>query len=566
MKQNSNKSTSYKSKSKHKFSKRKKNFNLNKNKSQKVQINEKNYNNQISVYKRDNKLPAPCPIELKEKSHFITSNNSSLYKLLLNSSYSGFKIASKEDFELLFHNTFESAFKALDNNDIFQFDFTQPGGLQTPIARTYVSRCLVGDAGITYKYLGIRMFSYPWNVGVGSSKKEENIPDYITNIKKCNDILIKKTQSYLKNNIDNESGSCEYNLTLINRCFPDGTGNGTNASVKLKDEPHYGGGKVSVSWHADSSLEHFSSIAVYHSLKKDNKEERDSKKENIPWRIGCRVAINSEGPASNKLRQDKGDSMGTPPISVELPDNTAYFLLDDFNHHHQHTVLSGTANRYASTHRVARKQGHNVLELMDRLKNLSEAARRNSPKQLNLEMTVLLEAEFEWLRQFYIQGRNHYDLHTWWQPIMKEMCNYILIILDRVMIKAIEDLEYAGPGTQNGIDPLEGLEIKERRKVAKKIAKAQKRIESVEEKSYDIMNDQLIVFQTKLQGWIHREKALNNHYDINEFSNPIPCPLDDQDTHGREKRLMRISILINSLPKWKENFINKQQKQKKSNE
>lgn len=573
MKGKRDKNNSFKSRSKRKFTKHYNKFNLNRNKFQTDDLNVKlnNINNHISVYKREVKLPASCPIELKGKSHFITCNNSSLYESLLNSSYSGFKVAAKEDFESKFHDTFESAFKSLEDNNIFQFDFTQPGGLETPIARTYVSRCLVGDEGITYKYLGLRMFSHPWK---SSSKKKENVPHYINNIKDCNDHLIKKTKTFLKHNesengnqneneIGSSSGSCEYNLTLINRCFPDGTGigNSNNTSIKLKDEPHYGGGKVSVSWHADSSLEHYSSIAVYHSLKKENEGygKKDEELKNIPWRIGCRVAVNSEGPASNKLRQDKGDSMGAPPISVELPDNYAYFLLDDFNHHHQHTVLSGTANRYASTHRVARKQGHNVLEIMDRLKSLSEAARRNNAKQINLEMTILLDVEFEWLRQFYIQGQTHYDLHIWWQPIMKEMFDYIVIILDRVMLKAVEDLEFAGPGTRNGSDPLAGLEQKERRKVAKKIAKAQKRIESVEEKSYEIMVDQLTVLQTKLKGWIHREKALNNHHDIDEGSKPLPCPLDYHDIHGRDKRLKRINSLISYLPNWKADFIKKQQ-------
>jgi hypothetical protein len=57
-------------------------------------------------------------------------------------------------------------------------------GLNTKLAKTMVTRsvtvscyivcspsvlklirCLVGITGITYKYLGIRMFSYPWDAG-----------------------------------------------------------------------------------------------------------------------------------------------------------------------------------------------------------------------------------------------------------------------------------------------------------------------------------------------------------------------------------------------------------------
>lgn len=45
-------------------------------------------------------------------------------------------------------------------------------------------------------------------------------------------------------------GSCRYNLTLINRCYPP-------SSLTLKEEPMFGTDKCTVSWHADSSLEHF---------------------------------------------------------------------------------------------------------------------------------------------------------------------------------------------------------------------------------------------------------------------------------------------------------------------
>jgi hypothetical protein len=41
-------------------------------------------------------------------------------------------------------------------------DVTQPLGLSTKLAPTYVRRTLAGENGITYKYLGLRMFSHPW--------------------------------------------------------------------------------------------------------------------------------------------------------------------------------------------------------------------------------------------------------------------------------------------------------------------------------------------------------------------------------------------------------------------
>lgn len=34
-----------------------------------------------------------------------------------------------------------------------------------------------------------------------------------------------------------------------------------------------------------------------------------------------------------------------PLVAVALPSRSAYFLLDDFNHHHQHAVLAGQSHR-----------------------------------------------------------------------------------------------------------------------------------------------------------------------------------------------------------------------------
>lgn len=99
----------------------------------------------------------------------------------------------------------------MEARGMFLFDLTQPAGLNTKVVRTFVTRCLVGEPGITYvhqrgrkievytyvyiiymyvciykniinlahvsppfpsvwcvcryKYLGLRMFAYPWTKG-----------------------------------------------------------------------------------------------------------------------------------------------------------------------------------------------------------------------------------------------------------------------------------------------------------------------------------------------------------------------------------------------------------------
>jgi hypothetical protein len=181
---------------------------------------------------------------------------------------------------------------------------------------------------------------------------------------------------------------------LFNRCFPE------HQSI-LKNEPSFERDKCSVSWHADSTLEHFSSIAVYHCTDsqpcpnsqsalptasggaidnsgqpssappdESNKNDESTLKTHysnvVPklvqptdssaamecgafeeggvdasWRIGVRVWYDAEGPNAAKAITSRAGEMPTakiaPAVAVPLQNRSAYFLLDDFNHHHQHT-------------------------------------------------------------------------------------------------------------------------------------------------------------------------------------------------------------------------------------
>ena len=130
-----------------------------------------------------------------------------------------------------------------------------------------------------------------------------------------------------------------------------------------------GSGEQAVSWHADSSLEPFSSIAVLNlSLPdaraagkggggaKKNKERRLGGKGGkggggkggggVPWRIAMKCVGAGHEPTAEGAR-------GTPALAVPLQGGDVYYMLDDFNHHHHHAVLAGSCGRISSTHRVA---------------------------------------------------------------------------------------------------------------------------------------------------------------------------------------------------------------------
>ena len=150
-----------------------------------------------------------------------------------------------------------------------------------------------------------------------------------------------------------------------------------------------------VSWHADSSLEHFSSIAVYQTTFNSDSTETNSAECDSSWRVALRLQYEAEGPAANgkfikkniptdpkskdlNAADVKIDSVAnlhpetslTPAVAVHIPNRCCYYMLDDFNHHHQHCVLVGNEHRYASTHRVSRIEGHSFFSIKNRCKSV----------------------------------------------------------------------------------------------------------------------------------------------------------------------------------------------------
>ena len=72
-------------------------------------------------------------------------------------------------------------------------------------------------------------------------------------VRRLNDAMKRRSRALLTSHRDarvgDVTGSCEFNVTLINLMEPE-----RKESVALKDEGQFGMGKASVSWHSDSSL------------------------------------------------------------------------------------------------------------------------------------------------------------------------------------------------------------------------------------------------------------------------------------------------------------------------
>lgn len=267
------------------------------------------------------------------------------------------------------------------------------------------------------------------------------------------------------------AGSSSFNLTLLNRMVPE---HGRLGKQRAKQERDYGMGPISVSWHADSSLQDDTTISVYvahHAATADNFALPAGAPEPpapAPWKVALRVVHDAEGPAFRAAGGVPGrrDDV-TPAVLQPLHDGDAYHMLADFNHHHQHAVIQpepappglrvglhvagqGTGQgagqgaaaaaldvRYSSTHRVAVEEGATFDSVHRRCMRglagaeIAEIASQSlSPgsdacaalAQMAEEQACLDLLEFEWLRQWYVQGAAHRDSHAaWWLPKIRKL-------------------------------------------------------------------------------------------------------------------------------------------------
>jgi alpha-ketoglutarate-dependent dioxygenase FTO len=204
-------------------------------------------------------------------------------------------------------------------------------------------------------------------------------------------------------------GSADYNLTLVNKM------ESTNIRRDLKKENAYGMGKVSVGWHRDSGLKDFSSIAVYQTL-----QGATSTKTRDEWGVALRAMDGGAG----------GPLTSVPALMVPLPSGSLYYMLDEFNHNHEHPVIAGSYGvRYSSTHRVAREGQGTWQYIRDKIDDFFISASKYdfnkgaaidindgnnlSAKKLRekfvsivrAQQLLLNEVEFEWLRQWFVQGQ-----------------------------------------------------------------------------------------------------------------------------------------------------------------
>lgn len=522
-------------------------------------------NNDVACYPppfpREEKHPLPEDEFLKFEGPYKQS-----FRRAIETAYEGFVTDQYSDGEntLFDHESIQQALLKLDDLGIFRTDVTQPFGLGTKCAKTYVARCLIGDEGTTYKYLGLRMFAHPWKSS-NQKSSDSNLDVALQEIFKLNERLTGRTEFHLRelekkrnkrlkaqSGMKAINGRAMFDITLINRMVD---------TPELKMEPTKHKDRCSVSWHADSSLEHYSTIAVYQTFvpNEENKqsvaEEAQTNKGRMlqcehemakKWSIALRVAHNSEGPGASRRGTDIDTAVvvDTPAISVSLPSRSAYYLLDDFNHHHQHAVLvnsKGNQNsagvRYASTHRLLR-EGHNVNFMIERCKTTCSHFHRKGAKLWKSEQLLLYDIECDWIRQFYVQGQGHkHNLWRYWSTPICELLRYwgqlesrtkqVIDLLSNAAIARCEKGEKSAG--EEIVSRADRKKRDKRKKALNAILELMKRGSDVDtgtdvlKSIYEPISEQLELRATMRSQWHERENDRVFH-SMSDCYKPIPLP------------------------------------------
>ena len=440
----------------------------------------------------------------------------------------------------------------MDEGGLFLYDIVQPG--KKRLTKTSVTRTLVGDPGSTYKYLGLRLFSHPWvdvdangdsiakspavEMNGGLTLRKLGYPNKTASalilMGRLNLDLINRSKSMLERHVASNVqpvglvGSAQFNLTLVNKMEP---------AKELKRETEYGMGKISVGWHRDSGLKDFSSIAVYQSLKKVN----PTKNTDSSWGVALRAMDGGAG----------GPLPNVPPLLIPLPSGSLYYMLDDFNHNHEHAVIAGSggSTRYSSTHRVAREGQGTWQYIRDKVKKLTSTTemlvesqnaamslttmtlkklRERLVSQIRALQNLMDEVEFEWLRQWFVQGRKHAALHRYWHVPIQVLCDSFCE-LEHATTQVLELLSDCG---------------------SKKLI--------VTEDLYDTLIEAFSARVKLRTFW--RDKYRDPIFEnIPDDERPFPCPCLDRVKYEKGQVPEDLGVLITNLRQWRSTFVSVEQ-------
>ena len=400
------------------------------------------------------------------------------YEPCVRRAYAGFHVDPPETLARETHDAAAGAFESMRALGLFHRDVLAAGNVVSP---TFVRRVLVGER-MTYPYQKLRIFAHSWHEqDISAQARSSGVssgPDLspLRVVRELNETLKARSARVLKQtrvttrddemmsrHASRHDGSCDFNVALIN--LMDASAAASRSDVPLKDESRYGMGPTSVSWHSDSSLQPFSTVAVYHVCF-DERSKNLQKKNDSSWHVALR-ALDGR----------------TPALRVPLPSRATYYMLRDFNAHHHHAVLAGDTRRYSSTHRVAvvdkdtfdhikrvcvsavrslpelRLMAANVKSRRKELGRKSSSAEHGDAFSARLaRLTQNIgdahrEVEFQWIRMFWLQGEEHARAHAaYWRERIGELTQ-AWDAMELGLRWALECLRVDGVSSQTGFLP-----------------------------------------------------------------------------------------------------------------
>nr|XP_034974916.1 alpha-ketoglutarate-dependent dioxygenase FTO isoform X9 [Zootoca vivipara] len=269
--------------------------------------------------------------------------------------YSKLVLRTAEKIPKEVHEEVQEAFLTLQKHGCFFQDLVRIKGKDFV---TPVSRILIGNPGCTYKYLNTRLFTVPWPVeGYEINYSHPEIAKACKALIKLNCYLHREsTQALQEQNLAETKGMED---TVIDR------------------QRDYA-----------TSITEMGSILQDQSPSHVPENDHSHLKERTSYNLSL---LNYMDPQQMSfLKQEPYFGMGKMAVSWHHDENLvegstvavySYSCEDDLNMTHQHCVLAGLPPRFSSTHRVA-------------------------------------EVEFEWIRQFWFQGKRYRKCTDWWDKPM----------------------------------------------------------------------------------------------------------------------------------------------------
>ncbi|MBN3299333.1 FTO dioxygenase, partial [Amia calva] len=347
---------------------------------------------------------------------------------------------------------------------------------------TAVSRVLLGRPGLTYKYLGTRLFALPWEAeGSGSGYSDRELSTACQAFEELNCYFCTEVESGMMRDRakeEEEDGAAgqrdslssaqadvgtapfcsrtQLNVTLLNYMDP--------AQMSyLKEEPYFGMGRMAVSWHHDEGLVPGSPVAVYsyscggsadpfqipipvsfatdrigftgtgpelkmelqiELVKKNEKGKSCAKSLVLIFQQGAGQILFSHlcNAGSVESVEDGGGwavglkvawDIHTPGLMVPLGSGDCYYML----------AIPPVVPPQCSTGTLGYIQRRSRAALDNLLTDPvsgSKTLHSVEPSALRRCEEIHNEVEFEWLRQYWFQGRRFEKFCSWWsQPMQK---------------------------------------------------------------------------------------------------------------------------------------------------